>query len=100
MKEITIDLSEIRTQDDFHDCIERDYPVPSYYGRNLDALNDIWSDIHEETNIVIRGYDHFEETLPAYCKSFEDMIIALTGRNENVTFDLIEQEEDDAYAVY
>ena len=35
-----IDLSKVNDREELHDELEAALPLPAYYGRNLDALND------------------------------------------------------------
>ena len=42
--QITIDLTNIRDKESFHDKIQEAIDCPSYYGRNLDALYDVLTD--------------------------------------------------------
>ena len=53
-----IDLSEVNDREQLHDALEAALPLPEYYGRNLDALNDALTDMavyYPSCIIFIRG---------------------------------------------
>jgi hypothetical protein len=66
---ITLDASSWRSVSDLHRDVASAFEFPSYYGRNLDALNDCLSDVarfeygaHESatgTVLVARGFGSF-----------------------------------------
>ena len=41
MTELVLDGTTIKTESDFHDQIAANPATPDFYGRNLDALNDV-----------------------------------------------------------
>ena len=47
MKKILLDLSPIQSREQLHDYLARTMDFPDYYGRNLDALYDMLTDIME-----------------------------------------------------
>lgn len=51
MKKIILDIREYTKPDQIHEYIARKMEFPSYYGKNLDALYDMLTDIREETCI-------------------------------------------------
>ena len=54
MKKITVDLTNIETPRAMHVYLAFMMNFPAYYGRNLDALHDMLTDIGEETILTIR----------------------------------------------
>ena len=63
-----IDGSKAETMLDFYQQIQKGLKLPTYFGKNLDALYDClcdfsWLDAHE-IHIVLRNYDHFLSTEP------------------------------------
>ena len=52
-----------------HDALAQAFGFPEYYGRNLDALHDCLTDLHEETDLSIVHPEALLETLgPAYVR--------------------------------
>ena len=47
MTEYRIDISRVNSRDDLHDALEEALPLPSWYGRNLDALYDVLTSLPE-----------------------------------------------------
>ncbi len=54
MKKYMLDLREYQEVDAIHDYIAGMMDFPAYYGKNLDALFDVLTDIREYSCIVIR----------------------------------------------
>ncbi|KAI9303903.1 barnase inhibitor, partial [Cunninghamella echinulata] len=50
---VIIDGNNFSTIEGFYDEFTEKFAAPSYFGRNLDALNDILYDISNENTIVI-----------------------------------------------
>ena len=51
MRTITIRGIDFTGQEELHDYLASELSFPAYYGRNLDALYDVLTDINEETTI-------------------------------------------------
>ena len=56
MKELVINCANISSIAEIHDILARELPFPDWYGRNLDALHDCLTAIHEETHITFLHY--------------------------------------------
>lgn len=84
---IKIDLSEVKTEEDFHDLVNRVLSLPSYYGRNKDAFWDCITDIVGDVTVEITG----EERLTLKMKAFVDSYLEM--------FDEYEQETDGEFKV-
>ena len=52
MREIVINCANIGTRDALHDILARELCFPEWYGRNLDALHDCLTSIHQDTRIT------------------------------------------------
>lgn len=63
MKKILLDLNLIKNREQLHDYLALTMDFPDYYGRNLDALYDMLTDIMEDTCIGIFCGDR--EDIPA-----------------------------------
>lgn len=53
MKKIILDIREYTKPDQIHEYIAQKMDFPQYYGKNLDALYDMLTDIREETCIAL-----------------------------------------------
>ena len=53
MNNFRIDLRGITERSRLHDCIAQSLPLPSYYGRNLDALYDVLCDFAAPTALLV-----------------------------------------------
>ena len=51
MKTVTIRGIDFSCPEELHDYLASELSFPEYYGRNLDALYDVLTDIDEETTI-------------------------------------------------
>ncbi|MBQ2314807.1 MAG: barstar family protein [Treponema sp.] len=55
---IDIDLKEITDRNSLHELLQSALHLPSYYGKNLDALYDALTEPHEELDIHFAGTEH------------------------------------------
>lgn len=78
MNEIIIDGSKIKTIDEFHDEIEKISSV-SGYGRNLDALHDVLTEM-TDTLIIIKYFDALNEKLGDYA---DKILMVINDANED-----------------
>ena len=66
MKIITIRGIDFQKPSEIHDFLEQELTLPEYYGRNLDALHDVLTDICEETQIIIDTDDMEDDAMREY----------------------------------
>lgn len=75
MKTIKLDVTNISTVKALHVYLAYALDLPSYYGKNLDALHDVLGEIGEQTCIVLAGEPASEEMaayLPRLARVLED----------------------------
>ncbi len=75
MKTIKLDVTNISTVKALHVYLAYALDLPSYYGKNLDALHDVLCEICEQTRIVLAGEPASEEMaayLPRLARVLED----------------------------
>lgn len=75
MKRIVLDVSCIETVRALHIYLAYQLDFPAYYGKNLDALHDLLTEMGEKMSIVLRGKACSEEMaayLPRLERVFED----------------------------
>jgi len=73
VKKIILDLYPDRSKEALHEYLAKRLAFPSYYGKNLDALYDCLTDIHEDTCIGLFMPDDAEnEYLRRTAETFAD----------------------------
>lgn len=75
MKTIKLDVTNISTVKALHVYLAYALDLPSYYGKNLDALHDVLGETCEQTRIVLAGEPASEEMaayLPRLARVLED----------------------------
>ena len=75
MKTIKLDVTNISTVKALHVYLAYALELPSYYGKNLDALHDVLGEIGEQTRIVLAGKPasgEMEAYLPRLVRVLED----------------------------
>lgn len=82
--QITIDLTDIRDKESFHDRIQEALDCPAYYGRNLDALYDVLTDA-DSMVLDFSGYSDFAQEMPGYSASFKEMCLEAVAENRDLT---------------
>ena len=61
-----IDLNRAVSRDSFQDRITAELPVPDHYGRNLDALYDILTEMGAGWNLIFYGSSALKDREPKY----------------------------------
>ncbi len=64
-----------------HEVLRAELPLPDYYGKNLDALYDCLTDLHEDVRIEVRGVGTLKQRLGYYAHSF--LIVLRRAAAEN-----------------
>ena len=70
--EVTIDVSGAKTKDEIHDRVQKSVNTPDYYGRNLDALNDVLTE-QGIKKVNIKGADKTEGEAKEYTKKMQEL---------------------------
>ena len=94
--QITVDLTEVRSKEAFHDKIRESLDCPSYYGCNLDALYDVLTDYSQSLQLDFVGFVDFAQDLPGYSSAFKEMCLEAMAENSmlQICFDGELAEED------
>ncbi len=82
--EIVLDLENVCTADEFYDLLDEKLDLPAYFGRNLDALHDVLTEICEETELHIINTDSVAAAMPKFYRSLKRMSADLPEENEKV----------------
>lgn len=70
--EVTIDVTGAKTKDEIHDRVQKSVNTPDYYGRNLDALNDVLTE-QGVKKVNIKGADKTEGEAKEYTKKMQKL---------------------------
>ena len=84
---VTVELkgSLITSKDALHDCLANGLQLPSYYGRNLDALFDLLTERGEETEIVVTEWEALSLQLGHYAAALMDTLYDAAKENPKLT---------------
>ena len=88
MKKLTLRLSDIDSKDMLYSRLSEALSLPAYCGRNLDALHDVLTDIHEDTFVKISGIDELRESLGGYVDAFVRVISDSEEENPHFAFSI------------
>lgn len=74
MKKFLLDIREYDNKEDIHSYIADTMDFPHYYGKNLDALYDVLTDISEYTSVLLIVEEHspIREYIEKLIEAFED----------------------------
>ena len=61
-----IDMADKSSREDFYNTIEKELPLPDYFGSNLDALSDVLTENGDGWDIIFYNTKEFEESEPGY----------------------------------
>ena len=98
MRQVEINLADIRTKEDFHREVAQKLNFPDYYGRNLDAMRDCLTDITEDLEVVFFGVGACRESseeMSGYIDALESMLNDVSNENDNLMFVLIAENMED-----
>ena len=70
--EVTIDVTGAKTKGEIHDRVQKSVNTPDYYGRNLDALNDVLTE-QGVKKVNIKGADKTEGEAKEYAKKMQKL---------------------------
>ncbi len=83
MKRYTLDLAHMQSSKDAYDHLIKVFKLPTYFGRNLDALEECINDLtHTEGNIVIA----FVHNTPKTRSKIFNAIVEVLSENHSISF--------------
>ena len=74
MQEFIVDLAGVHDDETLHDALAEQLPLPSHYGRNLDALYDCLTDLSEPTELHLAHKAELTANLGIYADVFETVL--------------------------
>ncbi|MBQ9066569.1 MAG: barstar family protein [Clostridia bacterium] len=84
MKEYRVDLTNTTDNDSLHNALKEGLSLPDYYGKNLDALYDVLTEIGEPTAITFIGYKSAKKALGSLYFRFRSVLSDAALENENL----------------
>ena len=81
MKTFYLDLKGVTTREELHDRIQKELPLPEWYGRNLDALHDILTDEGRDWSLVFYNCEEPDESIGEYMYRLRRMCFAASFEN-------------------
>ena len=66
-----IDLMNVHSKEDLQDELVKELPLPDYYGKNLDAFNDVLTEFGGEWNIIFYNSKFAEYRLGKYFEALK-----------------------------
>ncbi len=72
MKKVMIYLAEEMDRYEIHEELYQALSLPEYYGRNLDALHDCLTDIHEDTVLAVYLPEDRTSYMERLCRVLRD----------------------------
>ena len=77
----TMEGGNIRTRDELHDALIRALNLPTWYGRNLDALYDCLAALKQDTELRLLHPYRLEEALGGYARSLISVLRDAAAEN-------------------
>ncbi len=68
-----IDLFEVNSNDELHDLLVKELPLPDYYGRNLDALYDVLGEFGDDWNIIFYNTKYAKLRIGKYYEALKSL---------------------------
>jgi hypothetical protein len=84
---ISLSANYMKTKGQAHKYFIEKFDLPSYYGKNLDALWDVLTERREKTHIVIQGVEKLLENLGDYGSAIIDLFEDLEHEYDNYTIE-------------
>ena len=84
-----IDLTGVTTKMQFQDKVMQVLPCPDYYGRNLDALYDVLTELRENVELVFLEFLEFSHRMPGYAEALENMCADAKAENPLLQFEFL-----------
>lgn len=90
MREYTLPGSQITDKKELHRQLAAIMEFPEWYGYNLDALNDVLTDIGEDTRLIIIDSEMMKENLGEYHGKLLRVLDRIQEENPYFFFELQE----------
>ena len=94
MKECLIYGERIQSWSELYDCFEEELNLPIWFGRNLDALYDCLTELHD-TQITIYQWNELERTLGEKGRSLRAVLTDVGIANPGLIVCLLDGNDDE-----
>lgn len=84
MKIILLDGNKIKSKSDVHSLFSMELAFPEWYGKNLDALHDMLTDISDEIGIIAVNTDQLEINLGKWWKSLSKLLLETSDEKAGI----------------
>ncbi len=84
MREIIFKIHEFSGRDEIHDFFQEAFSLPDWYGRNLDALFDVLTEVREETKVVVDLGGLERQDLGGYARQLLRVLWDAAKENERI----------------
>lgn len=90
MHSVVIYGADYDSVEDIHQTLAEALDFPGYYGKNLDALYDVLTDIDQPVSITIDLCDISNDEMLRYLERMIEVISDAVNENENIELEIIE----------
>ena len=81
---VSLDGAKVKNRRGLHKYLQRALALPDYYGKNLDALFDCLTDLHEDVELVVEHPEALEQTLGFYARSLNIVLRRASQENPHL----------------
>lgn len=89
MRELHLEVFALSGREEIHDFFQESLSLPEAYGRNLDALFDVLTDVSEDTKIVVETGGLEPHGLGAYARQLLRVLRDAAEENERLIVEVL-----------
>ena len=89
-----LDVSACESAEELYRALAEGLYFPAWYGGNLDALHDCLTDLHEPTELIVRGETALDALLGRRANAFRRVLDDSAEENLNLTVRFENAAED------
>ena len=86
MKLLFLDMNRIKDREALHEELQAKLRLPDYYGKNLDALNDVLAEGNVRAVMVFENCSLASDEMKDYLVKFRTMADKLSSENKDLVF--------------
>ena len=90
MRRVVLYGAEFDDVEKIHQTLAETLDFPNYYGKNLDALYDVLTDLDQPTRITLDLSGVSDDNMLRYLERMSEVISDAVNENENVELEIIE----------
>lgn len=81
-----LDGKEIKDREQLHDALADSLGFPEWYGRNLDALYDCLTELHEDTEVRLLNESEMKQHLGEYAGFLAEVLRVAAEENPKIRY--------------